>query len=53
MGKKKKKIQKTTPEERARWQENQDRLERIIARRLAEEGVTREEAIARLSNPRA
>jgi hypothetical protein len=49
---KKKKIQKTTPEQEAKWRENHERLERIIARRLAEEGVTRAEAIARLNNPR-
>jgi len=32
---------KTTPEERKRWQENQDRLLRIIERRLAEEEAAR------------
>jgi hypothetical protein len=30
-------VRKTTPEERRRWQENQDRLLRIIERRQAEE----------------
>jgi hypothetical protein len=37
----KRKYQKTTPEEKARWRENQRRLERIIERRLAEEEATR------------
>ncbi len=39
---------KTTPEEWARWRENQQRLEQIIERRLAQEGITREEALRRL-----
>jgi hypothetical protein len=43
-----KKRKKTTPEDRARWQRNQDRLQRIIDRRLAEEGVTKEESLRRL-----
>ena len=42
------KRKKTTPEDRARWQRNQDRLQRIIDRRLAEEGITKEEALRRL-----
>jgi hypothetical protein len=41
----------TTPEERERQLVNQRRLERIIDRRLAEEGVTREEALRRLRSP--
>jgi hypothetical protein len=41
---------KTTPEERARWLANHERLERVLARRLAREGVTREEAIRRLQS---
>jgi hypothetical protein len=45
---KKRKWTRTTPEERASWQANQNRLERLLERRLAEEGVTRAEAIARL-----
>jgi hypothetical protein len=49
---KRKRIRKTTSEEWARWRKNHERLERIIERRLAEEGVTRAEAIARLNNPR-
>ena len=50
---KRKKVRKTTPEDRARWQANHDRLERVLERRLAEEGVTRAEAIARLDAYRA
>jgi hypothetical protein len=34
---------KTTPEEWARWRENQARLEQVIERALAELGTTREE----------
>ena len=34
---------KRTPEERARWRENQARLERVIERALAELGTTRQE----------
>ena len=34
-----KKVTKRTPEEKAKWHENQARLERIIDRRLAEEGA--------------
>jgi hypothetical protein len=48
----KKRRKKETPEERAaeraRWQENHDRLLGVLERRLAQEGVTREEAIRRL-----
>ena len=36
---KKKRITKTTPEMRAKWEENQQRLERLINRRLEEEAV--------------
>ena len=50
---KRKKVRKTTPEERARWQANHQRLERVLDRRLADEGVTRAEAIARLDKFRA
>jgi hypothetical protein len=39
---------KTTPEERARWRQNQERLERLLERRLAQEGATKEEALRRL-----
>lgn len=49
----KRKIRKTTAEERARWQATHERLERVLQRRLAEEGVTRAEAIARLDKFRA
>jgi hypothetical protein len=34
---------KTTPEEKARWRENQERLERLIDRAVADLGMTREE----------
>jgi hypothetical protein len=34
---------KRTPEEKARWQENQRRLESVLERALAELGKTREE----------
>jgi hypothetical protein len=37
----KRKIPKRTPEERARWQQNHERLQRIIERRLAEEDAAR------------
>ena len=39
---------KETPEERAQWQKNHDRLQRVLERRLAQEGVTKEEALRRL-----
>ena len=41
-------FKKRTPEERARWQENHERLQRLLERRLAQEGVTKEEALQRL-----
>ena len=31
------KIKKTTPEEKARWQENRERLQRLLERRLERE----------------
>ncbi len=37
-----------TPEERRRQLENQKRLDELIDRRLAQEGITRDEARARL-----
>ena len=37
-----KKIEKTTPEDRAKWRENHERLERIIERRLAEQAASPE-----------
>jgi hypothetical protein len=37
-----------TPEERARQLENQARLERVIAKRLEQDGTTREEIERRL-----
>jgi hypothetical protein len=39
---------KRSPEERARWRQNQERLERLLERRLAQEGATKEEALRRL-----
>jgi hypothetical protein len=39
---------KETPEERAQWQKNHDRLRCVLERRLAQEGVTKEEALRRL-----
>jgi hypothetical protein len=39
---------KRTPEERARWRENQERLLRLAQRRLIEEGATKEQALQRL-----
>lgn len=47
----KKRYRKTTPEERARQLENQRRLEQLIERRLARDGVTREEIKRRLGLP--
>jgi len=42
---------KRSPEERARWRQNQERLERLLERRLAQEGATKEEALRRLREP--
>ena len=42
---------KRTPEERARWHENQARLESVIERALTELGTTREEIRRRLGWP--
>ena len=42
----KRKIQKTTPEQWAKWEENQRRLERIIEHRLKED-ASRAEAATR------
>jgi hypothetical protein len=39
---------KETPEERARWHRNHERLRRLLEQRLAREGVTKEEALRRL-----
>jgi hypothetical protein len=39
---------KETPEERAQWQRNHDRLQRRFEKRLEQEGVTKEEALRRL-----
>jgi hypothetical protein len=47
----KKRSRKRTPEELARWQENQRRLERLIEQRLQRDGLTREEIRRRLGLP--
>ena len=39
---------KETPEERDQWQSNHDRLQRLLEKRLEQEGVTKEEALRRL-----
>ena len=44
-------IRKTTPEERARWRENQERLERLLQKALAELGTTRDELHAKVGPP--
>jgi hypothetical protein len=46
-----KRYRKATPEEWARWQENQDRLERLLKRALEELGTTREELHRKLGLP--
>jgi hypothetical protein len=46
-----KRYRKTTPEESARWQQNQDRLERLLKRGLDELGMTREELHRKLGLP--
>jgi hypothetical protein len=47
----KKRRRKTSPEERARWAENQRRLEALIEKRLERDGTTREEIRRRLGLP--
>ena len=47
----KKRIQRTTPEERRRWEENQRRLEELIRQRLERDGTTREEIEQELGLP--
>jgi hypothetical protein len=42
---------KTTPEEWARWRERKRRFEEILERRLARDGITKEEALRRISPP--
>jgi uncharacterized alpha-E superfamily protein len=39
---------KTTREEWARWRETEARLERVLARRLAADGTTKDEVLKRL-----
>jgi hypothetical protein len=48
---KKKGHKKTTPEEWARQEANQRRLEEVIQRRLERDGLTREEIWRRLGLP--
>ncbi len=48
----KKGYRKTTPEERARWRENQERLERLLQKALAELDTTRDELHAKVGLPR-
>jgi hypothetical protein len=43
---------KRTPEERARWRANQDRLERVLQKALDEMRTTREELQRRLGESR-
>ena len=46
-----KRPRKITPEERARHEANQRRLEQVIQRRLERDGTTREEIWQRLGLP--
>jgi hypothetical protein len=47
----KKGYQKLTPEERARHRENQQRFDRLLQRRLEQDGTTLEEIHRRLGLP--
>lgn len=49
---KRRKYQKTTPEEWARQRENQERIARVLEP-LVRGGLTREEALRRLRNPKS
>ena len=44
----KKRRKRTDPEFEAQWQRNHDRLQRLFEKRLAQEGVTKEQALQRL-----
>ncbi len=44
----KKRRKRTDPEFEAQWQRNHDRLQRLLEKRLAREGITKEEALSRL-----
>jgi len=44
----KKRRKKTDSEFEAQWQRNHDRLQRLLEKRLAREGITKEEALRRL-----
>jgi uncharacterized protein YjiS (DUF1127 family) len=43
---------KRTPEERARWRKNQQRLERVLEKALADLGMSRDELYAKVGFPR-
>jgi hypothetical protein len=47
----KKRCRKTTPEERARFAENQRRMQEVLRKRLERDGTTREEIWRRLGLP--
>jgi uncharacterized protein YjiS (DUF1127 family) len=47
----KKGYRKTTPEERERWRRNQERLERLLEKALADLGISREELHRRVGFP--
>jgi hypothetical protein len=47
----KKRYRKTTPEERARFEENQRRMQEVLRKRLERDGTTREEIWRRLGLP--
>ena len=47
----KKRYRKTTPEERARFEENQRRMQEVLRKRLELDGTTREEIWRRLGLP--
>ncbi|MDQ5822463.1 MAG: hypothetical protein M3540_13595 [Actinomycetota bacterium] len=46
-----KRHRRTTPEERARWLENEERLQKLLQRALEELGTTREELHRKLGLP--
>jgi hypothetical protein len=46
-----KKSLRRTPEERARWRENHERLARLLDLRLKRDGITKEQALDRLRSP--
>ena len=46
-----KRYRKTTPEERRRWLENEERMQKVLKRALEELGMTREELHRKLGLP--